>query len=385
MNVILALPFADPLPLPAPPALLWGLLILTFFLHLLFMNFVLGGSVIAVASRSRSHRSDDAAKLSHWLGKAMPTAVAAAVTFGVAPLLFLQALYGRLFFSSSVLMAWLWLAIVPLLILAYYGAYAIAFRKEAHGPLAMVITSVMAVIFLGIAFVQSNNMSLMLRADALMPMYQQNARGTALNLADTTLLPRYLHMIFGALAVAALVVALYGVFRSRDDEQHGRWAMHTGALWFSGATVLNILTGFWWLTVLPAEVMLRFMGRSTAATAYLAIGIVSGVIALAGMVVAARSETPAPLVKRSSLFLLLTLVPMVLTRDQVRQGMLEQAGFTLDQAVSPQWVVIAIFAVLLVGAIAVTIWMGSLLLGKTESALRSERTAGPAPLQPQQG
>ena len=63
----------------------------------------------------------------------LPVAIAATVTLGVAPLLFVQVLYGRLFFTSSILMAWFWLAIVPLVILAYYGAYLLAFRGEAPG------------------------------------------------------------------------------------------------------------------------------------------------------------------------------------------------------------------------------------------------------------
>jgi len=49
---------------------------------------------------------------------------------GVAPLLFLQVLYGRLFFTSSILMAGFWLAVVPLLIVAYYCAYVVAFRGQ---------------------------------------------------------------------------------------------------------------------------------------------------------------------------------------------------------------------------------------------------------------
>ena len=34
------------------------------------------------------------------------------LTFGVAPLLFVQALWGQLFFPSSVLIAWWWLAVI---------------------------------------------------------------------------------------------------------------------------------------------------------------------------------------------------------------------------------------------------------------------------------
>ena len=62
--------------------------------------------------------------------------VAATVTLGVAPLLFVQELFGRVFFTSSILMAWFWLAIIALLIPAYYGVYLYAFGLR-NGGVAM--------------------------------------------------------------------------------------------------------------------------------------------------------------------------------------------------------------------------------------------------------
>jgi hypothetical protein len=55
------------------------------------------------------------------------------VNFGVAPLLFVQVLYGHFFYASSILMAVFWLAVIPLLIAAYYAAYLYGFRFGALG------------------------------------------------------------------------------------------------------------------------------------------------------------------------------------------------------------------------------------------------------------
>ena len=44
------IPLADPLPLPAPAGLLWALLQLTFLFHLVAMNVILGGSILALHS-----------------------------------------------------------------------------------------------------------------------------------------------------------------------------------------------------------------------------------------------------------------------------------------------------------------------------------------------
>ena len=207
------IPGLDPLPLPGPAWLLRALLTLTFFLHLLFMNFVLGGSLLAAVDRLRGrdparphHRA-----LSAWLAGLMPVSVAAAVTFGVAPLLFVQALYGRLFFTGSVIMAWFWLAVIPLLIVAYYGTYFLAFRGDRPGRSPLAVSWISAVFFLAIAFLYSNNMTLMLRPDLFAAKYLESGTGLTLNLGDPTLYPRFLHMLLGAVAVAGMAVAPDGL------------------------------------------------------------------------------------------------------------------------------------------------------------------------------
>ena len=349
------IPTADPLPLPSPPSLLWALLMLTFVVHVVAMNFVLGGSIIAAVTRFR--RSEERDRLTHWLGKTMPTLVAAAITFGVAPLLFLQTLYGRLFFSSTVLMGWIWLAIVPLLIVAYYGTYASAFRR-----VAVTVPVVVALLFIAISFIQSNNMTLMLRPDRFLPMYFESGRGLHLNAGDPTLFPRWLHMLFGAIAVAGLGVAGFGVAKSEA------WAVRYGAFWFAGATMLNVVTGMWWLGALPGPVVMRFMGQNPLATTWLALGILLGFAALVLMLMTLGRREPRRLVKHSAWLTLGAVVMMLLARDEVRRGMLELAQFRMTVWIEPQWDVIAIFAVLLVGAVAVTVWMGSLLLRRKPAA-----------------
>ena len=42
------------------------------------------------------------------------------------PLLFVQLAYYKVFYPATILMAWFWLAIIVLLIPAYYGVYAYA-------------------------------------------------------------------------------------------------------------------------------------------------------------------------------------------------------------------------------------------------------------------
>src|SRR5262245_50672909 len=121
--MIPVIPDADPAGLPAPVWLLKLLLVVTFALHLVPMNLALGGGMVAVWSslRARGRAGADAAEadshraLAAGLAKLLPVATAFTITLGIAPLLFLQVLYGQLFYTSSVLMAWSWLAVIVLL------------------------------------------------------------------------------------------------------------------------------------------------------------------------------------------------------------------------------------------------------------------------------
>jgi xanthosine utilization system XapX-like protein len=353
------IPHADPIPLPAPAAMLWFLLMLTFILHVLPMNLVLGGSILGSITEAIGRRGDRPhhRALARWLWKVMPVAIAFTSTMGVAPLLFLQVLYGRLFFTSSILMAWPWLAIVPLLILAYAGAYLRAFRSDRLGGAGAPLSWVVTFLFIAIGFLFSNNMTLMLRPAAFHSKYLADGRGLHLNLGDATLYPRYLHFLIGAIAVTGMMVVLLGLVRRRSRPEFGDWAIRYGSFWFAHSTSLNILVGIWWLIALPRETMLRFMGGNIVATVVFVFGAGLGIAVMMIMLQASKSPKPAPLAVTGLIGLIVVLVAMTYNRDQVRQAALESAGFEPVAWVAPQWGPILLFVILLVAALATVGWM----------------------------
>jgi len=353
------IPLADPLPQPAPVWILWGLLQLTFFCHLLAMNVVLGGALLALHWRA-SRRAADAehrAAVVRAFSKALPVAVAAAVTLGVAPLLFVQVLYGRLFLTSSILMAWWWLAVVPLVIVAYYGAYVLAFRGERAGSRATLIAAGVALAFSAVAFLYTSNVTRALRPDTFVDVDRHSRAGLSLNLGDPTFWPRYLHMLLGAVAVAALAAALFGLLQRGRNPGLGDWVMRKGTVFFGAATAVNIFVGMWFLLAQPRHVLIGLVGVDTTAMVLLALGIVlavaSGGIALLSLGV----KNPARATWAQVGVLLPTLVVMVLLRDQVRQLTLRAAGFEHPAWVEPQWGPMGLFALLLLAAMATIAWM----------------------------
>ncbi len=260
----------------------WGwfqfLLLLTLPLHLLCMNAMVGSAAIALYARLRP--DEPSRRLAHELAKILPFLVAFTVNFGVAPLLFNQVLYGHFLYVSSILMAVFWLAVIPLLILAYYALYLYDFSFNKAGRTGSLLLAVALLIFFSIAFIFTNNMTLML--DPLKwTAYFQNDHGTILNLADPSLIPRYLHFITGALAVGGLIVAVFGKIRERRDAELGAVAIRLGMNTFAWLTLSQVLVGSWFLVSLPRNIMLLFMGGDTLATALFIAALLLVLLALA--------------------------------------------------------------------------------------------------------
>ncbi len=262
------------IPTPDTIPVAWGwfefLLLLTLPLHLVCMNMLLGFSGVSLFARLRG--DETSRRLAFELARVLPFLVAFTVNFGVAPLLFNQVLYGQFLYVSSILMAAFWLAVIPLLIFAYYAIYLYDFRFRSLGRAGAVFIGLALVAILLIAFVFTNNMSLALDP-ARWVAYFRNASGTLLNIGDPTLFPRYLHFVVGGFAVGGLAVAVFARFWRQRDPQVAELANRIGMQTFTYLTMVQVLLGMWFLMALPREIMLIFMGRNLLATAVFVVAL----------------------------------------------------------------------------------------------------------------
>jgi len=351
-----AFPLTSDFVVPAPVWLLKALGLSTLSVHLLFMNVVLGGCLLgAVYCLKGKERHLEAALA---IARALPFAMAYTVTFAVAPLLFLQTLYGPLFYTAAILMAPFVWAIVPVLIVAYYTQYLLAWRWDR------LPRGLRPVLFLGVAlllgyvgFVNVNLFTLVQDPESFRALYLADPTGHHLNAAEVTRWPRALHFLFGAVAVAGLFVALQGIRKLPRDPEQGRWQYRSGATWFCGSTLIAMVVGFWWLLALPREQMMTFMGGSALGTAAFGLGSLSGLAALAHAWLGINSRKPARMLGSAVVALVVAVACMVVMRDTLRDAALKPLYDVGALVAKPQWVAIGLFLLLFAGGTALCVWL----------------------------
>lgn len=134
-------------------------------------------------------------------------------------------------------------------------------------------------------------------------------------------------------------------------------AVRLGLAGFTRATAINIAIGLFWLGTLPPERIRMFAGGDAVATTLLALGIGLGIWALWPALGLPRRALPHPRrLVRPAAVVLVTMVLMVLVRDQLRSGMLDPFAVT-PTTVAPRWGMIGPFAACLVLAGAAIVCM----------------------------
>jgi len=333
--------------IPAPDSIpvQWGWLhfffILTFVLHLLFMNAMLGTGIIALVKSLKGTQKD--LPIAKEISLKLPYTIAFTINMGVAPLLFIQVLYGNFIYTSSVLMGWYWLSIIGILIIAYYSAYLFDFKFDTLGSARSIFIAVCVILMLLTAFLFTSNITLMLTPEKW-PRYFSNAGGTILNLSEPTLIPRYLHFVCASIAVGGLFLAIIGKIKTKIKAGKGNDnfedMISSGMKWFSYATLVQIVIGFWFAASIPKDIILLFLGGSNSATLLMLCGLTgAGTALFFGFKQRVWPSTGA---------VVFTIIVMVLMRDMVRAAYLNPYFALSDLKVELQYSPMILFIVTLI-------------------------------------
>ena len=245
----------NPLGYPAPYWFLAIFKVLGFILHLVPMSLWFSGLLLALIMYASKHEMGKL--MASRLGKQLPVIVALGINFGIVPLLFLQVAYYRAFYPATIIMAWFWLSIIPLLTVAYYCVYLFASGFKAEIPryarIYYLAGWIASFCFLAISFIFVNAMRLMANPGIWERLWgNASVEGAVLGLGqqaiDPAIFSRWL-MVFGlALTTTAVYLAIDCAFsRTMNNDNYRKW-LHSfifkvysvGAAWFA-------LTGTWYI------------------------------------------------------------------------------------------------------------------------------------------
>jgi hypothetical protein len=320
--------------LPAPLWLVTVLHLLTLTLHLVAMNCLLGGLVVVLLGRIPDRWENPAVRRFLSL---FPTLMAATVTLGVAPLLFVQLVYGPSVYASAIVSGWWWFLIPFVVIVGYYMLYGSAFAR-AGNPRVRTWVSVAVLCLLYVSVTYSAVFSLVERPDLQRTLYEGTQSGLAFNPHVSEWAFRWLHMIAGAVTVGAFLVSALG----RGDAA----VAAAGRRAFVWGMIASMAVGLVYLLTL-GDALRPFM-RSSGIW-FLAAGIL---LAFGALHLHVKQRLLA-----AGAALLLSLATMVVSRHALRLVQLEGTFDPASWRVEPQWGVFALFLVCFVAALLVVAWM----------------------------
>lgn len=196
-----------PLPLPLPEWLLVLILIISFIAHIIFVNLMLGGSLLTLWAEVKGLKDKRYDFLAKEVAATITVNKSLAVVLGVAPLLSINVLYTVYFYSANALTGLMWIAVIPLVTAAFLLTYLHKYTwklLENNKALHITIMALAVAIFLFIPFIFLTNINLM-----LFPEKWALVKGFMDALLLPNVFPRYLHFIFASLAVTGLFLFWY--------------------------------------------------------------------------------------------------------------------------------------------------------------------------------
>lgn len=354
----------DPMGVPFYPVVFQILMVLTFALHILFVNLSLGTACLAVIGRLKGGERWD--RLAGGLVQAATASVSGAILLGVAPLLFVQVIYDPFWYASSNLSAAWAIGFIFILMAGYSSLYL---ARDGKGGAGAAFAGFSFAMFLLAGFIMHALGFQLLQPEKWLGWYTgRGAASTAGTVLHDFSLPRFLHFIVPAFAVTGVFLMLYSWYlraRADADAAYLDWTGRLGAKMAFHATAIEVVTGFLWLLVLPRE--LSFHSHPL-----FALGLVLG-LALLGFLYHAqnREKEHHRFAWPAAAAMLAAVLEMAAAREALRARYLARFGYAIaDHRLNLDWGSTALFFGTFVPCLVVLAWILAV-------AYQSGRVAGP--------
>lgn len=354
-------------PFGLPEATAWytTLYVLTFALHQALMHYVLAGSLVvawATAFPGRGavprHEQPLVATLRDW----MPFMLSAAITAGVAPLLFVQVLYQQQFYTANLLLSWRWMVVIPVLIVVFYLLYLLKTDLMWKWPWAVrsgiALLVAAGVVFVGFCWTANYLLS---TDESAWPEVYATGR---LPFEPARVIERMLVWIGGSFASLGVIVGWQLGTRSVESPEDSSYQASVRLLaWLAvGGLIIAMLCGF----AMLCECALQLgpsggalgdvigWGYACAAAVGAAVQIVAWLIQFA------KGKVARLWLVLATAGWLVTLVAACVVREQIRVFRLDLEGFEPQHAAAAQIGGLSLFLALAVingAAIAWCVWL----------------------------
>ena len=340
------IPAPDSLGLPVPLEILLALKVFGFFLHLIFMNLWLAG--VPTALYLLRSKPAVAERLFH----ALPFFMAFGINAGIVPLLFLQTIYPQFFYPATILQAWFWFFVIPLLLVAYYAVYLASFEKLR---VAAALTATVLLSIIGLMF--SSAMTLTANPQEWPAIFMRSTQGGAtygtylfVNLEVVLRFLLVVGMAFGTLAAYLVLDAEYFT-RDANDRNEARGLV---LLYLYGAAVYGAAG-----LIYSASIMQKLPGYGFGAAGGTAM--VGALIAFAYWRGPTRAKGVALIATQ-----LLVLAANAIARQRVQVSEIMKWYDPFKAPVRGEWGSLALFVALFLAAIVILTWIGLIVLRRTK-------------------
>ncbi len=200
-------------PIPAPFWFIEFFKTLGFILHSLPMHLWLAGFPMALFLFLVG--GANAKKCSHRFLSQLPFFMAAGINLGIVPLLFIQSAYGQVFYPTTILTAWHWFFVIPLMLLAYVLVYLTVYLSKTSVKWWSFFTgtvSVLALIVVGL--IMTSNWSLMASPDSWKAIWTKTATAAAVSGLGTAWKSIVFQRFFQSIGLSFLTLSCWALLEA---------------------------------------------------------------------------------------------------------------------------------------------------------------------------